>query len=101
MRSPSMRSPCRYAVFALVALPRIAAGQLPAGIPPEPASDAELPAMGAWLERWLPVVGVASYPTVDSTADFFAYTTDSVTAARLDGCTLVLHERTVQSFRGE
>jgi hypothetical protein len=87
-------------MVALMGLPRVAAGQLPAGVPPDPARDADLPMLGAWIERWLPVVGAASYPIVDSTADFYAHGSDSVTAARLDGCTLVLHERLVSTVRG-
>ncbi len=78
-------------LLALAAPPVLA--QLPDSIPPEPPPDADLPALALWIEHWLPVVGAASYSALDSTADFYAYTSDSVTAARLDGCTLVLHER--------
>ena len=66
----------------------------------EPAHDADLPALAAWIERWLPVVGATSYSNVDSTADFYGRASDSVMAARLEGCTLVLHERSVSIVRG-
>jgi hypothetical protein len=90
----------RYTMFAVLIVPRLVAGQLPDGIPPEPAHDADLPALAAWIERWLPVIGAASSPTVDSTGDFYARGSDSVTGARLEGCTLVLHERFVNTVRG-
>ncbi|MGH7516135.1 MAG: hypothetical protein ACREOC_01515 [Gemmatimonadales bacterium] len=87
--------------MALIGWPGLAAGQLPAAVPPEPEQDADLATLGAWIERWLPVVGAASYQTVDQTGDFFAYASDSVTSALLEGCTLVLHERFVSTVRGE
>jgi hypothetical protein len=90
----------RWAIIAQLILPRVVAGQLPDRIPPEPAHDANLPALAAWIERWLPVIGATSRSTVDSTADFYAHSSDSVTAARLDGCTLVLHERLVSTVSG-
>ncbi len=88
-------------LLALIALPRLAAGQLPAGVPPEPGHDADLATLGTWIERWLPVVGAASYQTIDRTGDFFAHASDSVTGALLEGCTLVLRERFVSTVRGE
>jgi hypothetical protein len=87
---------CLAAMAALI-LPRLAAGQLPDSIPPEPVADADLPALGAWIERWLPVIGVTRSSAIDSTADFYAHESDSVTSARLDGCTLVLQERLVST----
>ncbi len=96
-----MGRPWRYTLLALGALPRLLAAQLPSSIPPEPAADADLPTLAAWIERWLPVIGAASYPTIDSTADFYAYSSDSVTGARLEGCTLVLQERFVRTVRGK
>jgi hypothetical protein len=89
-----------FAIVALVALPRAATGQLPDSVPPEPGANAELPVLAAWIAHWLPVVAVAHYSAVDSTADFYAHGSDSVTAARLDGCTLVLHENVVSTVRG-
>ena len=47
-------------------------GQLPDGVPPPPPQDADLPALAAGIERWLPVVGATSYSNVDNTADFTA-----------------------------
>jgi hypothetical protein len=91
----------RVALFGLIALPRVVVGQMPAAVPPEPGHDADLATLGAWIERWLPVVGAASYQTVDQTGDFFAHASDSVTGALLDGCTLVLHERFVSTVHGE
>jgi hypothetical protein len=41
------------------------------------------------------VVGAFSYPTIEGTGDFFAHASDSVTAAGLDACTLVLRERSL------
>jgi hypothetical protein len=88
-------------LIASLALPATAAAQLPDSIPPEPAPNAELPALASWLARWLPVVAVARYSAVDSTADFYAHGSDSVAAARLDGCTLTLHEILVSTVRGK
>ena len=90
----------RWVFVAGLVLPRPVSGQLPDGVPPEPAHDADLPALSAWIERWLPVVGATSYSNVDSTADFYGRASDSVMAARLEGCTLVLHERSVSIVRG-
>ena len=80
-------------------LQRPAAGQLPDGVPPEPAPNADLPVLGAWIARWPPVVGVNRYSAVDSTADFYAHGSDSITAARIEGCTLILHEELVSTAR--
>ncbi len=85
----------RCVIVAGLVLPRLVLGQVPDGVPPEPAHDADLPALAAWIERWLPVVGATTYANIDSTADFYARSSDSVIAARLEGCTLVLHERYV------
>lgn len=85
--------------MAALILPRPAAGQSPANEPPEPVADADLPTLGAWIERWLPVIGVSRSSAIDSTADFYAHESDSVTSARLEGCTLVLRERLVSTGR--
>jgi hypothetical protein len=69
--------------------------------PPDPPADADLGAIGAWMERWLPVVGAASYAAIGNTGDFFAHASDSVTSVRLNGCTLVLEELAVSTVRGE
>jgi hypothetical protein len=90
----------RCAVVAGLALPRLLLGQIPDGVPPEPAHDADLPALAAWIARWLPVIGATTYSNIDSTADFYARSSDSVLAARLEGCTLVLHERSVSIAHG-
>jgi len=90
----------RCAIVAGLVLPRLVLGQVPDGVPPEPAHDADLPALAAWIERWLPVVGATTYANIDSTADFYARSSDSVIAARLEGCTLVLHERYVSIAHG-
>jgi hypothetical protein len=90
---------CLLFAVALVA-PRLALAQLPDSIPPEPAHDADLPALAAWIERWLPVIAFTRYSAIDSTADFYAHGSDSVTAAWLEGCTLVLHERLISAGRG-
>lgn len=95
-----MRKVWALAIIAALILPRLAAGQLPDSIPPEPARDADLAVLAAWIERWLPVIGATSYSNVDSTADFYARSSDSVTAAWLEGCTLVLHERYVSIAHG-
>jgi len=87
-------------VLGWTLFPRPAVGQLPDGVPPEPAPNADLTMLGAWIARWLPVVGVTRYSAVDSTADFYAHGSDSVTAARIDGCTLILHEDVVSTVRG-
>ena len=90
----------RRLLFAIALLaPRLALAQLPDSIPPEPGQDADLPALGDWIERWLPVIAFTRYSAIDSTADFYAHGSDSVTAARLDGCTLVLHERLISAGR--
>ncbi len=91
----------RCAIVAGLVGPRLALGQVADRVPPEPAADAALPVLAAWIERWLPVVGAISYANVDSTADFYGRSSDSVLAARLDGCTLVLHERFLRFARGE
>lgn len=88
------------AAIAALLLPRLAVGQLPDSIPPEPVADADLPALAAWIEQWLPVIGVTRSSAIDSTADFYAHESDSVTSARLEGCTLVLQERLVSTGRG-
>lgn len=89
------------ALLALLVLPRLAAGQLAARVPPEPADGADLTVLGAWIERWLPVVGATSYQAFDGTGDFFAHASDSVTSAVLEGCTLVLRERFVSTVGGK
>jgi hypothetical protein len=63
-------------------------------VPPEPPAGS-LAAIGRWIETWLPVVGAFSYPTIDGAGDFFAHVSDSVTAAGLEACTLVLRERSI------
>jgi hypothetical protein len=83
------------------ALTRPAPRQLPPDVPPEPPHDADLPTLGSWMGRWLPVVGAASYGTIEETGDFLAYASDSVTGALLEGCTLVLQERSVSTARAE
>jgi hypothetical protein len=90
------------ALLALMVLPRAVAGQLADRVPPEPAHGADLAALGAWIERWLPIVGAVSYQMVGGggTSDFFAHASDSVTSALLDGCTLVLRERLVSIVGG-
>ena len=57
--------------------------------------------VGAWIERWLPVVGAFSYPAIEGTGDFLAHASDSVMGAQLEACTLVLRERSVTTARGE
>jgi hypothetical protein len=89
-----------WLVVPWLVVPRLAMSQSPDRVPPEPAQDAELPVLAAWIEQWLPVIGVARYDAVDSTADFYAHGSDSVTAARLDGCTLILHEQVSSTVRG-
>jgi hypothetical protein len=89
------------ALLASLSVPATTAAQLPDSIPPEPAPHAELPALASWIARWLPVVAVARYSAVDSTADFYAYGSDSVASARLDGCTLTLHEILISTVRGK
>jgi hypothetical protein len=69
--------------------------------PPEPPGDADLPTIGAWIARWLPIVGAASYSAIEGTGDFFARASDSVTSVALRGCTLVLEERSVSTAHGE
>src|SRR6266545_6169044 len=91
----------RCAIVAGLVVPRLALGQIPDSVPPEPAADAALPVLAAWIERWLPIIGATSYANVDSTADFYGRSSDSVIAARLDGCTLVLHERFLSFVRGQ
>jgi hypothetical protein len=69
-------------------------------VPPEPPAG-DLVAIGGWIEQWLPVVGAFSYPTIEGTGDFLAHVSDSVTAARLEDCTLVLRERSVATVHAE
>jgi hypothetical protein len=72
--------------------------------PPEPPAAADLSALAQWIGRWLPVVGAATYSAIEDTGDFLARASDSVTAAGLQGCTLVLHQRsttTVNAGRSE
>jgi len=95
-----MRNLWRCAILAQLILPRIASGQLPDRTPPEPPPGADLPLLAAWIERWLPTVAAVSGSNVDSTGDFYGRSSDSVMAARLDGCTLVLYERSVSIVRG-
>jgi hypothetical protein len=68
-------------------------------VPPEPPTSGGLAAVGAWIAQWLPVVGSASYPAIEETGDFLGRSSDSVTAALLEGCTLVLHERSATTVR--
>lgn len=94
-------SPLRCALLAHLLLPGVAAGQLPDRSPPEPpAPGADVSLLAAWIERWLPTVAAVSGSVLDSTGDFYSRASDSVIAARLDGCTLVLHERSVSLVRG-
>jgi hypothetical protein len=95
-----MRNLWRCAILAQLILPRIASSQLPDRTPPEPPPGADLALLGAWIERWLPTVAAVSGSNVDSTGDFYGRSSDSVMAARLDGCTLVLYERSVSIVRG-
>jgi hypothetical protein len=95
-----MRNLWRCAILAQLILPRIASGQLPDRTPPEPPPGADLALLAAWIERWLPTVAAVSGSTLDSTGDFYGHSSDSVMAAQLDGCTLVLHERSVSIVRG-
>ncbi len=81
-----------------LAAPRASAQDRP--VPPEPPAGG-LAAIGRWIETWLPVVGAFSYPTIEGTGDFFAHASDSVTAAGLEACTLVLRERSVTTVRAE
>jgi hypothetical protein len=93
----------RCAFLAQLMLPRIASGHLPERMdrtPPEPPPGADLPQLASWIEHWLPTVAAVSGSTLDSTGDFYGRMSDSVLAARLDGCTLVLHERSVSIVRG-
>ena len=95
-------SPWRAVLLAQLLLPGLAAAQLPDRTPPEPPppAGADLPLLASWIERWLPTVAAASGSVLDSTGDFYSRGTDSVMAASLDGCTLVLHERSVSIVRG-
>lgn len=98
-----MNSLWRCAFLAQLMLPRIASGQLldrTDRTPPEPPPGADLPQLASWIEHWLPIVAAVSGSTLDSTGDFYGRTSDSILAARLDGCTLVLHERSVSIVRG-
>lgn len=91
----------RCALLAHLLLPGTAAGQLPDRSPPEPpAAGADLSLLAAWIERWLPTVAAVSGSALDSTGDFYSRASDSVMAAGLDGCTLVLQERSVSLVRG-
>src|SRR5262249_47524876 len=82
------------------AVPVVAAAQGLDRVPPEPPAGADLPLLASWIERWLPTVAAVSGSALDSTADFYAHSSDSVMAARLEGCTLVLEERSVSMVRG-
>ena len=66
--------------------------------PPEPPAGADLPVLAAWLGRWLPIVAAASYSAMEDTGEFLARASDSVTAAGLRGCTLVLHQRSLTTI---
>ena len=79
-----------------LAPPRASAQDRP--VPPEPPAGG-VAEIGRWIETWLPVVGAFSYPTIEATGDFFAHASDSVTAAGLEACTLVLRERSVTTVR--
>lgn len=88
-------------LLACLLLPAAAAGQLPDRSPPEPPpAGSDLSLVAAWIERWLPTVASVSGSALDSTGDFYSRASDSVRAAGLDGCTLVLHERSVSMVRG-
>ena len=69
-------------------------------LPPEPPTG-DLAAIGRWIEQWLPVVGAFSYPAIEGTGDFLAQASDSVMAAALEACTLVLRERSVTTVHAE
>jgi hypothetical protein len=69
-------------------------------VPPEPPTG-DLAAIGRWIEHWLPVVGAFSYPAIEGTGDFLAHASDSVMAAALEACTLVLRERSVTTVHAE
>jgi hypothetical protein len=88
------------AAAGTLVLPHIALGQLPDRNPPPPPAGADLPLLAEWIERWLPTVAAASGSALDSTGDFYGRMSDSVLAARLDGCTLVLEQRSVSIVRG-
>ena len=96
----------RWAAAAVVAACGATLGsaqQSPAAFPPppEPPPGADLPLLAAWIGRWLPVVAAASYSATEETGEFFARGSDSVTAAGLRGCTLVLHQRSVTTVNAE
>ncbi|HTC23061.1 MAG TPA: hypothetical protein VK688_01795, partial [Gemmatimonadales bacterium] len=79
----------RCAFLAQLMLPGIASGQLPERpdrTPPEPPAGADLPQLASWIAHWLPTVAAVSGSTLDSTGDFYGRMSDSVLAARLDGC---------------
>jgi hypothetical protein len=99
-----MKSIWRCAILAQLILPHTALGQLadrnPPPPPPPPPSGAELSLLAEWIERWLPTVAAVSASALDSTGDFYGRMSDSVLTARLDGCTLVLQERSVSIVRG-
>ena len=87
-------------VCLCVALGPIGASAQDRPVPPEPPAGG-LAAIGRWIEEWLPVVGAFSYPTIEGTGDFFAHASDSVVAAGLEACTLVLRERSLTTVRAE
>ncbi|HET8624644.1 MAG TPA: hypothetical protein VFM14_13860, partial [Gemmatimonadales bacterium] len=60
-----------------------------------------MPAIGAWIGRWLPVVAAASYSAIEDTGHFLARESDSVTAAGLQGCTLVLQQSLTTTINAE
>jgi hypothetical protein len=96
-----MRSLWWCALLGSLAIPRPASSQLTVPTPPEPPRDAGLAMLGAWIEQWLPVIAATSASAIDESADFYAQTSDSVTGARLEGCTLVLDERFVSTVHGQ
>ena len=79
--------------IALLAAGAAAVSAQTGPVPPEPPAAANLATLGEWIARWLPVVGAFSYPAIEGTGDFLAHASDSITAAGLEGCTLVLRER--------
>jgi hypothetical protein len=83
-----------------LALAGRASPQQPDRTPPEPPAGADLAVLAGWIERWIPTVAAASGSALDSTGDFYSRSSDSVLAARLDGCTLVLYQRSITMVRG-
>jgi hypothetical protein len=94
-----MKNRWRWAILAQLIVPSAVAGQALDRTPPEPPAGGDLPLLASWIERWLPTVAAASGSTIDS-ADFYGHSSDSVMAARLERCTLVLYERSVSIVRG-